>query len=136
MLRLKILVLVLSAILFLGSLGFSVFDMREGNPTFIMGFVCLLFGWAYPAWYANPLILAAHVLLLRSKYLAAMILATAAVGLGATTLLIEEVPRDSSGETTEVLGYLAGFHLWMASLAVPWVAAICLWWQRRGKPPV
>src|SRR4030095_2077845 len=59
--------IVLAAVLFLSSLGLNTLILSQGDSSFLIGFVCLLFGFSYVAWFANPLFLLSVVFLLLNR---------------------------------------------------------------------
>ena len=83
-----------------------------------MGFVCLLFGFTYLAWFANPLFLVSIVLLSLNRLRMALAASTVSVILAATTFQIQKVPYNEAGNMAKVIGYGLGFYLWIASLSV------------------
>jgi hypothetical protein len=60
---LRIAGIVLAAVLFLSSLGLNTLILSHGDSSFLLGFVCLLFGFSYLAWFANPLFVVSIILL-------------------------------------------------------------------------
>lgn len=111
-------VLLGSGLLYGISLFFPAFALKEGQSSFLPGFVCLLFGFGEFAWYANPLYFASLItLLLKKTYLTAL-LSCSALAIAVTTIWIEQLPRDASGETTTVVGYGPAFYLWLSSMLV------------------
>ena len=118
--------LVLSGTLYGISLFCPVFAFQEGDPSFLLGFVCLAFG-AFaqqPAWYANPFYFAALIALgMKKRYIAALF-SCSALAIALTTLSIKRIERDEAGNMTAVVGYGPGFYLWLASMLVVLVAAV------------
>lgn len=124
----RILPLLPAGLFYLISLFCPVFVFQEGNSSFLLGLVCLLFGFGYIAWYANLFYFGALVAFLIGKAGWAAGLAAVAIGFGLTTLRIVQVPKDSGGQMTAIVGYHIGFYLWMASMVtVLAVAGIRLW---------
>jgi hypothetical protein len=115
---LRIAGIVLAAVLFLSSLGFNTLISSRGDSSFLMGFVCLLFGFSYIAWFANPLFLMSVIFLSLNRSGMALATSTASLILAATTFLIQKVPYNEAGHTAEVVGYGLGFYLWIASMCV------------------
>ena len=114
----RIVGIVLAAVLFLSSLGFNTLLLSHGDSSFLMGFVCLLFGFSYLAWFANPLFLVSIVLLSLNRLRMALAASTASLILAATTFLIQKVPYNEAGHMANVVGYGLGFYLWIASMSV------------------
>lgn len=83
-----------------------------------MGFVCLLFGFTYLAWFANPLFLVSIIFLSLNRSRMALATSTASLVLAATTFLIQKVPYNEAGHMADVVGYSLGFYLWIASISV------------------
>jgi hypothetical protein len=110
--------IVLAAGLFLSSLGFNTLILSRGDSSFLMGFACLLFGFSYVAWFANPLFLMSVILLSLNRSGMALATSTASLILAATTFLIQKVPYSEAGHMANVVGYGLGFYLWFASMSV------------------
>jgi hypothetical protein len=110
--------IVLAAVLFLSSLGFKTLLLSHGNSSFLLGFVCLLFGFSYLAWFANPLFLVSIILLSLNRSGMALATSTASLVLAATTFLIQKAPFNEAGHMANVVGYGPGFYLWIASICV------------------
>jgi hypothetical protein len=115
---LRIAGIVLAAVLFLSSLGFNTLILSRGDSSFLMGFVCLLFGFSYLAWFANPLFLVSVILLSLNRSYMALATSTVSLILAATTFLIQKVPYNEAGHTANVVGYGLGFYLWIASISM------------------
>jgi hypothetical protein len=115
---LRIAGIALAAVLFLSSLGFNALILSRGDSSFLMGFVCLLFGFSYIVWFANPLFFLSVILLSANRSGMALATSTASLILAATTFLIHKVPYNEAGHMAEVVGYGAGFYLWIASMCV------------------
>lgn len=120
----RVLTCLASAVLYTIALFTPAFAFAAGDSSFILGMVCLLFGWGKLAWYANPILLAAYIAFLKKKDVLTTILSVAALAVAATTLSIEEVPRNSSGTLTRVVGFGLGFYFWLSSMAVLLAAGI------------
>jgi len=117
--------LVLATILFVFSLAFNTFLPAEGEPSFLLGIICLLFGFGYAAWYANPMLLISAVLLRFNKTRLALLTSALALSLGSSALLIDKVPYNEAGDDAEVIGYGLGFLMWLGSMLV--VLLVSLW---------
>jgi hypothetical protein len=110
--------IVLAALLFLSSLGLKTLILSHGDSSFLMGFVCLLLGFSYLAWYANPLFLVSIILLSLNRSGMAVATSTASAILAGTTFLIQKVPYNEAGHMADIVGYGLGFYLWIASMSV------------------
>ncbi len=120
---------------YLISLFCGIFILQEAGPSsFVLGFVCLFFGWSYLAWYANPVLLGAVVAHLLKRDWIALILAAGALALALSTLTIDEMLRDESGNKEPVAGYQIGFYLWLGSIAVILVSSLVM--GIKGSKPV
>lgn len=108
--------IVLAAVLFLSSLGLKTLLLSHGDSSFLPGFVCLLFGFSYVAWFANPLFVASIILLSINRSGMALATSTASVILAATTFSIQKAPFNEAGHMANVVGYGLGFYLWIASM--------------------
>ncbi len=121
----------LSAILYAIALFCPPFVLQEGNSGFLLGFVCLLFGFGELAWYANPLYFASLITLgTMKKSFVPAILSAAALAVALNTVAIEELPRNEAGNMTAVIGYGPGFYLWLASMLVVLNATILRFLRR------
>src|SRR6058998_1091754 len=116
--------IVLAAVLFLSSLFFKTLRLSRGDSSFLIGFACLLFGFSYLAWFANPLFLASIILLSLNRSRMALATSTASVILAATTFLIQKAPFNEAGHMANVVGYGPGFYLWIASISVIFVTSV------------
>ncbi len=74
---LRIAGIVLAALLFLSSLGLNTLILSQGESSFLLGFVCLLFGFSYLAWFANPLFFVSIILLSLNRSRMALATSTA-----------------------------------------------------------
>jgi hypothetical protein len=110
--------IVLAVVLFLSSLGLKTLLLSHGDSSFLLGFVCLLFGFSYVAWFANPLFVASIIFLSLNRSGMALATSTASVILAATTFLIQKAPFNEAGHMANVVGYGLGFYLWIASMCV------------------
>ena len=115
---LRIAGIVLAAVLFLSSLGFNTLILSRGDSSFLIGFACLLFGFSYVAWFANPLFLVSVILLSLNRSAMALATSTASVILAATTFLIQKAPFNEAGHMADIVGYGLGFYLWIASMCI------------------
>jgi hypothetical protein len=115
---LRIAGIVLAAVLFLSPLGFNTLILSRGDSSFLIGFACLLFGFSYVAWFANPLFLVSVVFLSLNRSGMALATSTASLILAATTFLIQKAAYNEAGDMANVVGYGLGFYLWIASISV------------------
>lgn len=130
----RLLLLALASLPYLVSLFCGIFVLEEAGPTtFIIGFVCLAFGWSHLAWYANPLLFAGILAYLLKRDWVAALLAAAAFAVGLTTLGIEEMPRNEGGAKEAVVGYQIGFYLWLTSMVLFGVACLTQAVSKRGE---
>jgi len=115
----------LSGILYGVSLFLPPFVLKDGNSSFILGFVCLFFGFSHIAWLANPLYFASLIAMGVTKKLhLSAILSMLAFGIALLSLNIVELPRNEGGHMTSVTGYGPAFYLWLSSMLVFPVAAV------------
>jgi hypothetical protein len=124
--------IVLAALLFLSSLGLKTLILSHGDSSFLLGFVCLLFGFSYLAWYANPLFLGSIVLLSLNRSRMALATSTASLILAATTFSIQKAPFNEAGHMADVVGYGLGFYLWIATMSAILLTSILS--ATLGKP--
>jgi hypothetical protein len=130
----KKLLAIICTILFGVSLLQNVFVFQSGDSSFIMGFVCLLFGWTHIQWLANPLIAASHFFLFRGKYGWSVLCSAVAVMLALSAFSIKEVPQDESGTMTLVLGFSSGFYLWLSVMLVTFGEGLIFLIKDQKKP--
>lgn len=111
--------LLVAALCYLASLFLGVFVLEEAGPsTFVLGFVCLFFGWTHVAWFANPLLAVAVVCHLACRFRLGLLFSAGALVLSLFTFRVSEVPVNEGGAKEAVVGYQAGFYLWMASIGL------------------
>ncbi|BDS07422.1 hypothetical protein NT6N_24620 [Oceaniferula spumae] len=120
----KTLLLISCGLIYVASLFFPVFEPSEGDPTYILGLIALLFGWGNYPWFANPLLFASYIFLFKRRYSLAVLLSGSGVILGLSTLLMVEIPRDGSGQKTSIDGYGLAFYLWMSSLLLTFLGTL------------
>lgn len=125
--------LLISAALYGIALLLPAFRLEEGNSGFLLGFVCLFFGFGHLAWYANPLYFGSLVTLLLKRGFLSALLTLPAIALALTALRITEMPRNEAGHMSAVAGMGAGFHLWLASMVVALFGGI-LEIRKRARP--
>jgi hypothetical protein len=128
--------IVLAAALFLSSLGFNTLILSRGDSSFLKGFVCLLFGFSYLAWFANPLFLVSVILLSLNRSYMALATSTVSLILSATTFLIQKVPYNEAGHTANVVGYGLGFYLWIASISMILLTSVLSTTIGKVKPAI
>jgi hypothetical protein len=121
---LRIVGLGLSISLFIASLGFKTLILSKGDSSFLPGWVCLLFGFEYLAWFANPLFVLGVVLLLLKRFSLALAVSVLSVILATTTFFIREAEYNEAGYTASVIGYGAGFYLWLSSISVLFLTSL------------
>ena len=115
---LRIIGLVLSKSLFIASLGFKTLILSKGDSSFLFGLICLLFGFSYLPWFANPLFVLGIIFLILKRFSLAVAASALSVILATTTLFIREVPYNEAGHMASIIGYGPGFYLWLGSISV------------------
>jgi hypothetical protein len=116
---------ILAGLLFLASLATGTLKTDRGGEGFLLGIICLLFGWGiHLSWYANPLLLLSGALLLAKRPLGAACSAAVAISLMLTALQIKEIYINEGGTKGPVTGYGVGFYLWVCSGGVLLVTAL------------
>jgi hypothetical protein len=115
---LRIIGLVLSISLFIASLGFKTLILSKADSSFLFGLICLLFGFSYLPWFANPLFVLGVIFLLLKRFSLAVTASALSAILATTTLFIREAPYNEAGHMASVIGYGAGFYLWLAGICV------------------
>lgn len=121
--RIRIGGLILAGTAFAVSLGCNTL-LYGDDSGFTVGLACLLFGMSYPAWYANLFLFLAGASLRQKQFWGAVGCAIVATGLSLSALLIQEVPKNEAGMLAPVIGYGAGFYLWVACGVVLLAAGI------------
>ncbi len=128
----------IAAVLYLVSLALPAFDLEQGDDTYYLGVVVLLFGGFSldPRWLANPLWLAGVLCLSFKLRLAALLTLAAASGLALLCLTYVGAPiaRDASGTDTTILQMGLGYYLWLGSMLVPTAFALYFLFQGREAP--
>jgi hypothetical protein len=123
--------------LLLASLFFPVFYLDRGDDAYIPGVVILLAGWmgvpgalsgdpAYLPWLANPLLLISLIFMLAGKRGLALTSAVAAFSLGLTTFGVKSALVNEAGQEAAIVGYGAGFYLWLSALGLPCAVGLAL----------
>lgn len=139
--RPQILVVVLALVLYLPALAYPAIQVDEGGPKgcttaisrlgTVGGLAALLFGWIPPMtlpWAANPVLLAAALMLLCGRARSATRLGILAVLLGFTTWGCHWM-----------LGWkevCSGYYLWQASTIVFTAGAATAWAWQAGRQPI
>jgi hypothetical protein len=122
-----------AVVLFVASLGCNTL-LYGPESSFLVGLVCLLFGMSYLSWYANPFIVFSGLLLLEEKPVWAAGVAAIATGLALSALSIQEIERNEAGTMAPVIGYGAGFYLWVGCTVVLLLTACyCVAARRTGR---
>jgi hypothetical protein len=124
--------LILSILLFVASLFLDAFYTSQENPrSWSLGFGLLVCGWlglfdGIVAWLANPLLLAAWILLLLRwpRGIWPLVFAVAALALALSFLRVDDLMVDEAGGRAMVTGYGPGYWVWMSSMLVACVAAL------------
>jgi len=127
-----------SMVLLAACLAFPAYS-EEGpeGPATAHSLLVLAIGWlgiGYQVheWLANPLLLLAWILMFARNYKGAAITALAATLVAASFLLRENIVISEAPTYGRVLGYHAGYWLWLAS---PAVASLASAWAMRRSPP-
>lgn len=116
--------MVLALVLFAASLGFHTVILSRGDPSFLLGVICLLCGFGYFPWYANPLLALSVVFLFLRSPRWAFGTSALSLALAVSTVFIHQLPYNEAGSEAPVVGYGPGFFLWLGSIAV--FASTCL----------
>ena len=101
---LRIVGLGLSISLFIASLGFKTLILSKGDSSFLFGLICLLLGFEYLAWFANPLFALGVIFLFLKRFSLAVGASTLSAILATTTLFIREAPYNEAGHMASVIG--------------------------------
>src|SRR6185295_4711314 len=116
--RSRTLGIALAFTLFVASLGFNTLKLSEGDTSFLMGLICLVFGFSYLPWFANPLFLLSAILLIAKKPRWALGTSALSLILAISTFSIQKAPYNEGGDEANVIAYGPGFFLWLASISV------------------
>jgi hypothetical protein len=104
--------------LFIASLGFNTLILSKGDSSFLIGIICLLLGFSYLPWFANPLFVLGVIFVLSKRFSLALAASVLSAILATTTLFIREAPYNEAGHMACVIGYGPRFYLWLASISV------------------
>lgn len=126
-------------VLYLGSLALPAFDLAQGDDSYYLGVVMVLFG-AFsfdPRWLANPLWLIGVVCLLTHFRLTAVLTLAAAslLAVSCFTFTGTLIAQNSSGTETTILQMGPGYYIWLSSMVVPTVYAFYVFFVRRSTHP-
>lgn len=141
--HLRYVAVVASALAFLAAIGLPVsrFEpVASPCPKYWYGLQFLIMGPAGPmvlafGWYANPLMIAAWVQLVRRRYLQALKFSTPGFALALSTLLLLplEFPFDGGHSLARWVKVDLGFYVWLLALALPLSCAAGLHWHSRAR---
>lgn len=127
-----------SLLLYLISLALPAFDLEQGDDSYYLGLVVVLFGALSfdPRWLANPLwLIGVLCLLIKFRLAALLTLVTASLlALICFGYVGTSIARDSSGTDTTILQMGSGYYLWLVSMLVPTVFAIYFFYTGRKTP--
>ena len=130
--RLRIFISLICGCIYVASLFPNVF-IFSARDNFSPGYICLIAGMGFLAWYANILLLVSHAAMHIRKDRAALALAVAALGFACTTLWIKRLPADEAARNmVDVTGYGTGFYLWMASIVTTIMLQTLFLWRKSG----
>lgn len=96
----------------------------------------LLIGWLGMgetlAWFANPMLLAAWLMIWRKQGIPAIVAASLSLVLSLSFLLNDTIICDEAGNRSPIIGYGYGYWLWIASIVVAFTGAVVTFSE---KPP-
>src|SRR6185295_18687688 len=115
--------LAVACLMFLLSLGCGTI-VAGTDKGFLLGFVCLLFGMEYLAWYANPFIVLSGLLLLLDRPGWSAGFGAIAITFALSTFWIREIEINEAGHVGTVTGYGLGFYLWIGCCIVLWATSL------------
>jgi hypothetical protein len=129
--RLVLCLLALSIGLFAACLPWDAFCVHEvcsdwpSWSILLFGILGMLLGSAAAlTWLANPILLAAWLMIYVGQKVPAAVLSLAALVIGASFLLATTVITNEGGNPSLITGYSIGHWLWLASMAASCVAAL------------
>jgi len=89
----------------------------DGTATFFMGWLGVFYGGAGLCWLANP-IGVASALMMRSYPLIALLASAFALIIALAFLCFDKVVANEAPTYAKIIGYKAGYWLWIGSMAV------------------
>ncbi len=98
------------------------------------GFDCLLSGWIFPAWWANPAALTGLILLLARRPASAAVLSAVGAALALTALGVGR-PMGVDVGITPYDELLVGYLLWQSSMLVLLAGCLLAWRRSRRVGP-
>jgi hypothetical protein len=115
----KILIISISALLFAASLTQCAFGIDRADDNCWSSLAALLTGWLNPAgagiaWYANPLLLVACIVIFKNEKLS-VLLGFAACVFALSFLLFKKIITDEAGHYSNITYKGAGYRLWLSS---------------------
>ena len=133
-------VLILSMFLFLASLTQYAYLTEGGsNDGGDRAFVLLLFGWlgtlttgAGISWLANPLLIISWITFYKKKKIA-LPLSIGAMVMAASFLFFKSIITDEAGNEHAIIGYCAGYWLWLSSCIVCFTGALIYATMKKGS---
>lgn len=128
----RVIVFLISFLLLASSLTQSAYYVEgSGESVGSFSLVAFLLGWvvmlgAGISWLANPILFFSWITMLRRKRKAAIILSILAVAFALSFLLFDEVVANEGGGKRDIVGYGAGYWLWLSSCGVNLIGNLAL----------
>lgn len=134
--KLKKIILVGSVILFAFSLGQKCYctttQCADSILVFLLGWAAIFSGAAGFSWLANPLLIAAW-LLLRRNLKTSMFLSVFAFLFALSFLLFDAIIDNEAGHVHQVIAYRAGYWIWVASSCTMVIGTFVLMLKRNNR---
>lgn len=108
-------------------------DDWPGWGILMMGGFVVYASLANMTWLANPLLFLCWILLASSRWRAALVVGTVALGVAVSFLFQDEVLRSESGHLSRISGTAIGYWLWLASMAAACASAGYPLWLKARK---
>lgn len=128
---LRIIIFILSFLLFIISLTQTAYITQPADSIASHALVALLTGWLNfmgpgISWFANPLLVVSWILLLNNKIKFSLISSSIAVLFSLSFLLFDKIALDEAVNYGEILGYGAGYWLWLASCFTVFIGSVLI----------
>lgn len=129
--RLRIIVFILSCLLFIISLTQTAYITEPAESIASHAFVAFLTGWLNfmgpgISWFANPLLIISWILLLNNKIKFCIISSFIAVLFCLSFMLFNKIALDEAVNYGEILGYGTGYWLWLTSCFTVFLGSILI----------
>jgi len=126
--RIKTTGLIISILLFLLALTRECYLANHKPSVGSFGLISFLLGWLNVSWsgiswLANPLLILSYISIFKNEKWA-IGFSLLALCFSLSFLLVDKVIVDEAGHNGKITGYLSGYWLWIASIAVVFITSI------------